>query len=109
MENEQDQELFLQKLTGELHRLDAQFDDINAPSLQELERFLVAETVRSNRQARKELLLFWLISLILLSSCLAVLSSAPAIYWVVQALIPVVGLSGLAGAYIRRRREGAED
>ncbi|MRN56955.1 YxlC family protein [Paenibacillus monticola] len=109
MENEQDQELFLQKLTGELHRLDAQYDDLNPPSIQELERLIASEAVRRNRQARKELLLFWLISLILLSSCLAVLSSAPAIYWVVQALIPVVGLSGLAVAHIRRRREGAED
>jgi hypothetical protein len=107
-DQDQDQELLLQKLTAELDRLDAQYDDISPPSLPKLEALIVAEEDRRQKKACKELLLFWGVSLLLLALTLAVLGYAPAVYLVLQAVIPFAALAGLAASYFRRRREGAE-
>ncbi|GGG11477.1 hypothetical protein GCM10010912_64830 [Paenibacillus albidus] len=109
MENETEQEMYLLRLKGELERLDEHYDDIAVPSLSEFEQMIAVESERRRRQYRKELLLFWLVSLVLLSICLAVLGSAPAVYWALQAIIPAVGLAGLAASHFKRRRAGAGD
>lgn len=111
MEKEKDKEhdVCLHKLTEELNRLDAQYDDITPPSLQELEWLMADGVAWSQRKARKELMLFWLVSLFLLSLCLTVLSSAPIVYLIAQSIIPIAGLCGLVISRIRRRREGAQE
>lgn len=110
MEKDKDKEpeLYLHKLSDELDRLDAQYNDIT-PSLQELERLMVDASVHRKSMERKELLLFWGISLILISVFLSILGSAPMIYWIIQAIIPIAGLSALGIARIRRNREGAQE
>lgn len=59
MEKDKEPELYLHKLTEELERLDAQYDDITPPSLQELEWLMADAAVHRKRRERKELLLFW--------------------------------------------------
>lgn len=109
MEKNKETELFLHKITSEFNRLDAQYDDVTPPSLQELEWLIADGVARRQQKTRKELMLFWIISLILLSSCLAILSSAPVVYLILQGIIPIAGLSGLAVSRIRRRREGVQE
>ncbi|ASA24152.1 DUF5345 family protein [Paenibacillus donghaensis] len=109
MGNNNDQDWIVQKLGGELDRLDDQFADIGMPSLQELEHLAVVTAVRRCKKARNELLLFWLISLLLLACMVGVLYSAPGIYLLIQILIPLLGLGGLAAGRIRRSKEGAEE
>ncbi|CAM4521117.1 DUF5345 family protein [Paenibacillus typhae] len=105
MNNDTGDKKLLNKLSAELDRLDAQYDDIPAPSLPAMQQFLAAEAIRRRRQSRRELLLFWLAALFLLSIVLAVLGFAPAVYWVLQAVIPLAALGGLAAVRIRRRLE----
>ncbi|WP_313641296.1 YxlC family protein [Paenibacillus sp.] len=111
MERDKDKEsvLYLHKLSDELDRLDAQYNDITPPSLQELERLMADASVHRKSTERKELLLFWGISLILICAFLSILGSAPMIYWIIQAIIPIAGLSALGIARIRRNREGAQE
>ncbi|AWV35802.1 YxlC family protein [Paenibacillus sp. FSL H7-0716] len=109
MEKDKEPELYLHKLTEELERLDAQYDDITPPSLQELEWLMADAAVQRKRRERKELLLFWGVSLILICAFLSILTSAPMIYWIIQAIIPIVGLGGLGIARIRRNREGVQE
>lgn len=109
MEKDKEQELYLHKLTEELNRLDAQYDDITPPSVQELEWLMAESAVQRKSRERKELLLFWAVSLIMVSAFLSILGSAPMIYWIIQAVIPVAGLTGLVIARIRRYREGARE
>lgn len=109
MEKDKEQELYLRKLTEELNRLDAQYDDITPPSVQELEWLMTESVVQRKSRERKELLLFWVVSLVMVSTFLSILGSAPMIYWIIQAVIPVAGLTGLAIARIRRYREGARE
>lgn len=109
MEKDKEQELYLRKLTEELNRLDAQYDDITPPSVQELEWLMAESAMQRKSRERKELLLFWVVSLVMVSAFLSILGSAPMIYWIIQAVIPVVGLTGLAIARIRRDREGARE
>ncbi|WP_339318860.1 YxlC family protein [Paenibacillus sp. FSL R10-2734] len=111
MEKDKDKEpeLYLQKLSDELNRLDAHYDDITPPSLQELERLMADAAVHRKSRERKELLVFWGISLILICAFLSILGSAPMIYWIIQAIIPIAGLGGLGIARIRRNREGAQE
>jgi peptidoglycan/LPS O-acetylase OafA/YrhL len=99
-----DEEL-LNKLSAELESLDLQYADVAPPSLPELEQLVAAEALRRSKQRRKELLVFCLVALILLSIVLSVLSSAPALYWGLQALIPLAALGCLVVARIRLRRE----
>ncbi|AIQ49370.1 hypothetical protein R70723_28415 [Paenibacillus sp. FSL R7-0273] len=94
----------LTKLSAELERLDAQYDDISAPSLPAVQQFLAAEAVRRRRQSRRELLLFLLAAILLLGIVLAVLGFAPAVYWILQAVIPLAVLGGLTAARIRQRQ-----
>ncbi|MNI94169.1 hypothetical protein D3C73_1522230 [compost metagenome] len=70
-----------------------------------MEQFLAAEALRKRRQNRKELLLFLLAALFLLSIVLTLLGSAPVVYWILQAAIPLFALGGLAAARIRLRQE----
>jgi 4-amino-4-deoxy-L-arabinose transferase-like glycosyltransferase len=107
MSSDRDQEL-LNKLSAGLERLDAQYDDISPPSLPAMEQFLVAEALHRRRQNRKELLLFWLAGLFLLSIILAVLSSAPVVYWILQGAIPLAVLGSYAAVQIRLRWEDRE-
>lgn len=108
-DKDKDPELYLHKLSDELNRLDAQYDDITPPSLQELERLMVDASVHRKSMERRELLLFWGISLILISVFLSILGSAPMIYWIIQAIIPIAGISGLGIARLKRNREGAQE
>lgn len=109
MEKDKEPDMYLHKLTEELNRLDAQYDDITPPSLQELEWLMADAAVHRKRRERKELLLFWGVSLILVSTFLSILGSAPMIYWVIQGIIPIAGVTGLAIARFRRNREGATE
>jgi hypothetical protein len=109
MEKDKESELLFHKITGELNRLDEQYDDITPPSLQELEWLIADGDLRRKSRARKELVLFWMVSLILVSTCLSILGSAPTIYWIIQGIIPIAGVSVLAVAKIRRNREGAQE
>lgn len=59
MEKDKEPDMYLHKLTEELNRLDAQYDDITPPSLQELEWLMADAAVHRKRRERKELLLFW--------------------------------------------------
>lgn len=102
-------EQYLRKLSDELNRLDAQYDDIMPPSLQEFEWLMADAALSRKRRERKELLLFWGVSLILISAILSILGSAPMIYWIIQGLIPIVGVSVLLLTKIRRSREGAAE
>lgn len=108
MRDDRDQEL-LNKLSAGLERLDAQYDDISPPSLPAMEQFLAAEALRRRRQSRKELLLFWLAALFLLSIILTVLGSAPVVYWILQGAIPLAALGGYTAVRIRLRREEREE
>lgn len=108
MKYNSDEEL-LNKLSAELESLDLQYADISPPSLPELEQLVAAEAARRSRRQRKELLIFCLVALILLSLVLTLLSSAPVLYWGLQALIPLTGLGTLAAARIRLRRGEAEE
>jgi 4-amino-4-deoxy-L-arabinose transferase-like glycosyltransferase len=105
MSNEAENRKLLNKLSAELERLDAQYDDIPAPSLPVMQQFLAAEAIRRRRQGRRELLLFLLAAIFLLSIVLAVFGFAPAVYWVLQAVIPLALLGGLAAAKLRQREE----
>lgn len=105
---EHDEEL-LRKLTAGLERLDAQLDNISPPSLPEMEHFLAAEAIRRRRQSRKELLLFLLVALFLLSAVLTALGSAPVIYWILQAVFLLAAFGGFMADKIRLRREEAEE
>lgn len=109
MEKDKESKLYLHKLTEELNRLDAQYDDIAPPSLQELELLMADGAAWNKHKSRKELILFWLVSLILISICLTILSSAPIVYLIVQGIIPIVGLCGLVVSRVRSRREGAQE
>lgn len=109
MEKDKEPEMYLHKLTEELNRLDAQYDDITPPSLQELEWLMADAAVHRKKRERKELLLFWGVSLILISTFLSILGSAPVIYWIIQGIIPIAGVTGLAIARFRRNREGATE
>lgn len=109
MEKDKVSEVYLHKLTEELNRLDEHYNDITPPSLQELERLMADSAVRTKQKARKELILFWLVSLIMLSSFLTILSSAPLVYLIAQGIIPIAGLCGLGVSRIRRSREGVQE
>lgn len=104
MRNDRDQEL-LNKLSAGFDSLDAQYDDISPPSLPVMQHFLAAEALRLRRQSRKEMLLFWLAALFLLSIILTVLGSAPVVYWILQAVIPLAALGSYVVVRIRLRRE----
>lgn len=108
MKNDKDEEL-LRKLSAELGRLDAQYEDIAPPSLQGMEQFIAAEALRRQRKLRKELQMFLLVALFLLGIVLAALGFAPVLYWVLQAAFPIAALGGLAVMRIWRRREDAEE
>ncbi|AIQ60943.1 YxlC family protein [Paenibacillus borealis] len=103
-----DEEL-LNKLSAELESLDLQYADVTSPSLPELEQLIAAEAIRRMKRQRKELLIFCLVALVLLSIVLSILSSAPALYWGLQALIPLAALVSMGAARIRLRREEAEE
>ncbi|WP_042200051.1 DUF5345 family protein [Paenibacillus camerounensis] len=105
MNNDAEDQKLLNKLSAELERLDAQYDDIPAPSLPAMQQFLAAEADRRRSQSRRELLLFLLAAILLLSIVLTVLGFAPAVYWVIQAVIPLAVLGGLAAVKVRQRRE----
>lgn len=109
MDKDKNSEVYLYKLTKELNRLDAQYDDITPPSLQELEWLMANGAAHSKQKARKELMLFWFVSLILLSIFLTILSSAPIVYLITQGIISIAGLCGLLVSRIRRRREGVQE
>ncbi|QUL54220.1 DUF5345 family protein [Paenibacillus tritici] len=98
-----DEEL-LNKLSAELENLDMQYADVSIPSLPELEQLIAAEAVERRRRRRKELLLFLLLALVLLGIVIATLSSAPVLYWSLQALFLLTALGSL-GARRRRRKE----
>lgn len=99
------EEELLKKLSAELESLDSQYADVAAPSLPELTQLVAAEAVRRRRRRRKELLLFIMFALVLLSLVMSIISSAPALYWGLQALFPLAALIGLGAARIRQRRE----
>ncbi|MFF2912762.1 YxlC family protein [Paenibacillus sp. NPDC057934] len=108
MNKDTEQEALLRKLTREMDRLDAQYD-IPSPSLSTLESLIVAEEQSRRRKTRKERLLFCIVSVILLSSTLALLGYVPVIYLTLQGIIPLAALVGLTVSRIRRWKEGARE
>ncbi len=102
-----DEEL-LNKLSAELENLDRQYDDVTPPSLPELEQLIASEALRRSRQRRKELLLFILLALVLITAVISILSSAPVLYLSLQAIFLLAALGIPGAAWIRRRREEAQ-
>lgn len=108
MKNDTDREL-LHKLSAELERLDRQYDDISPPSLLELEQFIAEESLRRRHRERKELLLFCIVSLVLISVFLAVLGIAPIAFIALQVVFPIMAFVVLAARRIRLQREDIEE
>ncbi|CQR58252.1 putative membrane protein [Paenibacillus riograndensis SBR5] len=108
MNTEKDDEL-LQMLSGDLERLDAQYDDISPPSLPGLKRLIAEEALRRQHQRRRELQMFLLVALFMVSIVMVSLGLAPVIYWILQAAVPIAGLGCLAVVRLRLRREDAEE
>lgn len=108
MKADKEEEL-LSQLTAKLDILDAQFDDHGLPSLPELEQLIASEATRRHRQNRKELLVFVLIALILLSIFLTAMGTVPVLYWVLQAAFPLAALGILAILRVMPGREDAEE
>ncbi|WP_410512340.1 DUF5345 family protein [Paenibacillus sp. BR2-3] len=99
----------LERLDLGLKRLDRAYEDITPPSLSALTLQITAESVRLRNRARKELLLFWLLSLGLVGVFLALLNEAPFIYLVIQGAIPAAALIIAAASRIPRKGYGAEE
>ncbi|WNS43003.1 YxlC family protein [Paenibacillus sp. MMS20-IR301] len=103
------EEELLGRLSAELENLDKQYADAAPPSLPELEQLIAAETARRSSRQRKDLLIFCIVALIVLSIVLAILSSAPVLYLGLQVLIPLAAVCSLWIARIRLRREEYEE
>ncbi|WP_157771314.1 YxlC family protein [Paenibacillus sonchi] len=108
MNTEKDDEL-LRMLSGDLERLDAQYDDISPPSLPGLERLIAEEALRRQLQSRRELQRFLLVALFMVSIVMFGLGFAPVTYWILQAAVPIAALGCLAVVRLRLRREDAEE
>ncbi|ETT72113.1 hypothetical protein C173_15389 [Paenibacillus sp. FSL R7-277] len=99
-----DEEL-LGKLSAELDHLDMLYADVTPPSLPELEHLIAGEAVRRRKRRRKELLLFILVALVLVTIVISILSTAPVLYWSLQAVFILSALGSLGAVRIRHGRE----
>jgi hypothetical protein len=102
-------EFLLEKLDQELERLDSVYDDIAPPSLSALTLHIKAEAARRRARERKELLLFWMCSVGLVSIVLTLLTASPMMYLVIQMAIPAAALIIAATSRILRKGYGAEE
>jgi len=102
-------DFLLEKLDLELNRLDSVYDDITPPSLSALTLQIKAEAVRRRSRERKELLLFWMCSVGLVSIVLSLLTASPLVYLVIQMAIPAAALIVAATSRITRKGYGAEE
>lgn len=99
----------LEKLSLELERLDSVYEDSTPPSLSVLTLQIMNEAVRRRQRQRKEMLLFWMLSLCLIGSCLLILSAAPLYYLMIQAAIPITAFLIPAVFRITQKGQGAEE
>ena len=110
--NEEEKKLsdpLLEKLVLELNRLDNVYPDRNPPSLSALTLQIQAEALNRRNRERREMLLFWLLSLCLMSSFLILLTKAPVYYLLIQGAIPATALIIAAVFRLTRKRQGAEE
>ena len=73
--------------------------------LPELEQLIAGEAVHRRKRRRKELLLFLLVALVLVTIVISILSTAPVLYWSLQAVFILSALGSLGAARIRHGRE----
>ncbi|WP_379131406.1 DUF5345 family protein [Paenibacillus sp. sgz500958] len=98
------QDPLIEKLTLELERLDHMYAEITPPSLSALTKQIEAEAVKRRTRMRNELLLFLLLAVVLVGTCLTLLNAAPLAYLALQGIIPVVAL-GVAAISRMFRKE----
>ncbi|MFP4979429.1 YxlC family protein [Paenibacillus sp. CN-4] len=80
------------ELVRQLERLDQVYADKAGPSAADLE-WMISERRRTTKaKERKELVGFWVLSLLIMGGTTAVLTSSPALYLLIQGLIPVGAL-----------------
>jgi hypothetical protein len=75
------------------------------PNLQWFESHVAEEKQRLRKQLLRELALFWLIALLLISLCYMLFTNAPTLYVVLQGLIFIIPLGWLAS----RRKVNVHD
>ncbi|KGE20943.1 DUF5345 family protein [Paenibacillus wynnii] len=110
--NNEDKKLpdpLLEKLKLGLDRLDNVYSDLNPPSLSALTLRIKAEAINRRNRERKEMLLFWLLSLCLMGSCLILLLEAPLFYLVIQGAVPAAALVIAAVIRLTRKGQGAAE
>jgi len=107
--DKKDPDFLLKKLDLELERLDSVYDDITPPSISSLTLQIKAEAARRRSRERKELLLFWMCSLGLVSIVLALLTASPMVYLIIQMAVPAAALIIAATSRIFRKGYGAEE
>mgnify|MGYP000568748622 CR=1 FL=1 len=99
----------LEKLVSGLDRLDDVYMDLNPPSLSTLTLQIETEALHRRNRERKEMMLFWLLSLFLMGSCLILLLKAPLYYLVIQGAVPATALVIAVSFHINRKRQGTEE
>lgn len=80
------------ELVRQLERLDQIYADKAGPSAANLEWMISERRRTSKAKERKELIGFWVLSLLIMGGTTAVLTSSPALYLLIQGLIPVGAL-----------------
>lgn len=108
-EDNKQPDLLVEKLKSGLDRLDNVYSDLNPPSLSTLTLQIKAEAVNRRNRERKEILLFWLLSLCLMGSCLILLMEAPLFYLLIQGAVPAVALVVAVILRLNRKGRGAEE
>lgn len=80
------------ELVRQLERLDQIYADKAGPSAANLEWMIIEQRRTAKAKERKELLGFWMLSLLLMGGTTAVFTSSPGLYLLIQGLIPVGAL-----------------